>query len=985
MKLLLFFALSASAMAGIPGSFSSRGVGGGGALYSPVHNPVNANEVSIVCDMGHALLTTDNAQTWSPFDFRVLQARQTSAMCYCTDPGSGQHRLFTIDGRPGVDESTLSKPVTTAAFTSTLTAKGATFAKIFGWPDTRFCAQLFANPNRTDRVLALESNSGNSNQANVYVTVYDAANLRPKFNVSPALFSTGSSTLGAKARIAGVFFDEPYILMATNNGFYVSSDGGANFVPGPALPNDSSNNPRGFISMCGAKQGGQIRLYAVSGPPSAINITAQTNALSLTSNLVWHMDWSPTGTPAWVQDMTGIDNSGSLGPPADSGDYPNLIAMGPTDINTVYTACGRRFAFPDVETVYKKTSVGASWSRVFTAVNNPATFDNGNIEPGWLGFNTQPVSPVGGLTENGLGYNNPCGLAVNPADVNDVILTDNAFIHRTRNGGIDWHQQYNQPQTSVHTVGQKFPRGEDYETRGLDTTVWWWLDFAPNGSMSAGASDMKVMQSNDGINWHYGYDHTALWDDCYMIQTYTNATYPSLSGTRYLISEHTNSQYGFGCQLDSQVDSTISSGSPIPGVYYLPTGGTTPLTLKDSWEEGTGDGTGGVRGNPMWITVDAARDRLFVSVANSNPAVGGVWRGTGLHNGASNVVWKHLSAPTTFVSSRPAIFTQTRAFNVRVLDDHKLLMTYSCRQPGTPTQNLDYEASSGVFYSADDGDHWTDVSRPEMFYYTLDVVPDPSDPLNTWYACVWKTDPSKSTGSGSEPGGVWRTQNQGGSWTRIWNGDAANSIGGSTTSITINPDPQFPREAFISTRFGGLYFTNDVSASSVVWQQVTGYPFRAPTRVFYDPNHRERIWITSNGYGLSAAIRPGTFAEWQVHYFGAQANNPAIAGPGADPDGDGAPNQTEYALATDPFVANASPVNTVPYQNAGSYLSYRITKNPVASDVVWSAESSSDLLTWTSTSITVLQNDGNTFWAIDNNPIGSTARRFLRLKLTLGP
>ena len=46
--------------------------------------------------------------------------------------------------------------------------------------------------------------------------------------------------------------------------------------------------------------------------------------------------------------MTGIDNIGTAGPPADSADYPNLIAMAPNDINTVYVACGRRYAFPDV-------------------------------------------------------------------------------------------------------------------------------------------------------------------------------------------------------------------------------------------------------------------------------------------------------------------------------------------------------------------------------------------------------------------------------------------------------------------------------------------------------------------------------------------------------------------------------------------------------------------------------------------------------------
>ncbi len=975
MKRILFLWLSVPLFAGVPSSFLSRGTGGGGAIYSPSINPVNANEIHVSCDMTEGLYSLDGGSNWTTWDYRNYETLQASRMLFCTDSGTGQHRLFTLDSRPAADESSLAKPVMSAIITGSMTATGATFSKVTGWPNSRIANQVFADPNRIDRVVVIESNAGSTTPSNLWVSAYDATSNGPKFPLTAAAFNNGAS-LGSKTRIAGVYFDGSYILLATNNGFYVSSDNGLTFIPGPALPNDGNNNPRGFISMAGAKQGGQVRLYAVSGPTS-VNITFTTNSQSLTSNLVWHLDWSTTGNPAWLQDMTGIDNVTTGA--GDPGDYPNLIAMAANDISNVYVACGRRNVFPDVLVVYKKTLVGGAWSQVLTAMTNRTTYDNGNIEPGWLGLNTNSPNGTGGvaaLAENGLGYNTPCGLCVNPGDVNDVIVTDNAFIHRTRNGGTDWHQLYTHPQSSPHVIGQKFAHGEDYATSGLETTVCWWMDFTAS-LMTVGWSDMKLTQSTDGVKFNFNYDHTKLIDDCYMVQTFTNASYPTITGTRYLITQHTASQYGFGTNTDLQVNSTTAAANP--GVYYLPPGGTTPLLLKDNWQTGTGNGGGTTRGNPMWITVDAPRDRVFVSVANSDPNIGGIWRGDGLHNGTSAVVWTKLGLISNLNGARGTIATPTRPFNVRVLDDHKLLVSYSNRLP--TSSSTDYEASSGVFYSTDDGVSWTDVSVAGMFYYTLDIVPDPSDPLNTWYACVWKTDPFKTSGF-NEAGGLWRTRDHGQNWTRIWTADTTNVISGSVTSITVNPDPQFPREAYLCTRFNGLYFTSDVLATTVIWQPVTSYPFRAPTLVFYDPNHPERIWITSNGNGLRFAYRPGTYGEWQAKQFGAQAGNTSISGPNADPDGDGISNQMEYALGTNPLVANPLPMTNTPYNN---FLTAWITKNPIASDVVWSAESCADLSTWLTSSTTVLQDDASFFWASDNFPMSSNARRFLRLKAIVGP
>ena len=52
-KIFTWFLLLTSAIQGWaqPKQFESRGVGGGGALFSPVINPDNHNEYFIACDM----------------------------------------------------------------------------------------------------------------------------------------------------------------------------------------------------------------------------------------------------------------------------------------------------------------------------------------------------------------------------------------------------------------------------------------------------------------------------------------------------------------------------------------------------------------------------------------------------------------------------------------------------------------------------------------------------------------------------------------------------------------------------------------------------------------------------------------------------------------------------------------------------------------------------------------------------------------------
>ena len=126
--------------------------------------------------------------------------------------------------------------------------------------------------------------------------------------------------------------------------------------------------------------------------------------------------------------------------------------------------------------------------------------------------------------------------------------------------------------------------------------------------------------------------------------------------------------------------------------------------------------------------------------------------------------------------------------------------------------------------------------------------------------------------------------------------------------------------------------------------------------------------------------------QWRQTHFGADAGNPAIAGDLADPDLDYLNNLLEYALGLDPLVAGpGAPVADFETIGPDTFLRLTVTKNPAATDVVFSIEVTSDLtapLSWTSAGTTVEANTSTLLRARDNTPVSSAAQRSIRLKVT---
>ncbi len=67
-------------------------------------------------------------------------------------------------------------------------------------------------------------------------------------------------------------------------------------------------------------------------------------------------------------------------------------------------------------------------------------------------------------------------------------------------------------------------------------------------------------------------------------------------------------------------------------------------------------------------------------------------------------------------------------------------------------------------------------------------------------------------------------------------------------SVAVSPSN--PDELYLATEDQGLWFSANRRAVAPTFTALTGYPFRFPTRVFFNPYDANEIWVTSFGNGM---------------------------------------------------------------------------------------------------------------------------------------
>lgn len=506
------------------------------------------------------------------------------------------------------------------------------------------------------------------------------------------------------------------------------------------------------------------------------------------------------GQSAWTPITSGI--------PSDA--TPFYVSAAMNDVDTVYVSGGSDSERP---TVFRSATGGGNWQAVLQTVNNA------NVQTGWSGD--------GGV--RGWSYGETAlGFTVSPLDSTRAVITDYGFAHSTQNSGTSWKALYVTPD-DLNAAGASIPAGLSYKSSGLENTTSWDLNWTDATHIIGSYSDIRGTVSNDGgQSWSFNYTGHAL------NSMYRSVKQP-ISGVVYAATSSVHDMYQSTYLTDARIDG--GNGS----VLFSTNNGAAWQTMHNFGSVVT------------WVESDPSNaNRLYAAVADS--VTGGIYVTNNALAGAGST-WTKLTNPPR---------TEGHAFNIRVLDDGTLVVSYSGRRDAGGA----FTASSGVFVSTDGGQTWLDRSAAGMRYWTKDVVIDPHDPTQrTWYASVF-------SGWGGAPnglGGLYRTTDRGVTWTRINALDRVNSV-------TVSPTN--PNEAYLTTETEGLWYTSNLRATNPTFTQVAGYEFMQPMRVFYNPFNSNEVWVTSFGGGLRVG----------------QTSLPG------DANGDGAVNGVDYTIWADNFL-----------------------------------------------------------------------------------
>lgn len=143
----------------------------------------------------------------------------------------------------------------------------------------------------------------------------------------------------------------------------------------------------------------------------------------------------------------------------------------------------------------------------------------------------------------------------------------------------------------------------------------------------------------------------------------------------------------------------------------------------------------------------------------------------------------------------------------------------------------------GLWRSTDQGETWTEITQSVRLVYPKEFAIDPRNPQRILIATT--------QAAGGEAAGLWETTDGGTTWTQILSTrQTGKELYSYIHSGEVTFHPTDPNLIYYSTKTHGLWFSRD---NGVSWQRLRGIPRLGTGAVTIDPDDPDLIYITSVG------------------------------------------------------------------------------------------------------------------------------------------
>jgi len=623
--------------------------------------------------------------------------------------------------------------------------------------------------------------AGDGNVLRIYPDPFNGANIYVGTDKAIYLNASRCTDINDGAKVVAFFISNAgtkYEYAATSSNIWRSSNNGVNWQK------VTPSAPSGIVSFCGGSNGISKTTLWVTGTNGRVYLSNSDGT-----------SWS--AAPTIGISSTDIGYLNLMSCPENSPNIAYVIVSGAPVVTYGYNS------YINLD-IYKTSDGGNTWKNVFIAnsmewqKSPPADPPGDNVTIGWQAYD-----------ENG--WNSPMtyGFTCCRTDSNYVIGGGGGELYCTKDGGTTWNECY-------VTYMDKGARGQHkkWQTNGLNVTSTWNYYICPTDST-------RHYICYTDIGFAHSFDGGITWTDSWTGSPFPNTFYaiafdPNVPGTIYGAGSNSHDiPTGWEPQM---MDPTLGGGPVISTDY-----GQTWAAMN--WTGLTENAFGGSTTIPYpctGIALTPNGDTMYIAEYGD-----AVYRS--IRNNGTWGAWTNLIVP--------AIGSNKHYYKIVLHKDGTLFvgvcerLSYSGGSWGSGSwQTPD---ACGIFISTNGGAQWKNIAANVFAGNGLHgqrlygVDPNNSSIV---YIC--------GTPSRQGDNGVYKTTNQGVSWTSI-------TPSGVSWPEDITVDPSNSANIYLSTNDQGFFAS---ATGGTAWTNFS-CPFAVGNSVYIDPASKY-LYLCTFGCGV---------------------------------------------------------------------------------------------------------------------------------------